>query len=67
MVKNNLKQLLREKGLKHNFIAEKIGLEASYFSNIIKGKNIPSVEIALKLEQILGVPVNEIFKLINDK
>lgn len=64
-VGNNLKQILNEKGLKSKFIADKLNISSSYFSAIIKGKHMPSVELVLKLEAILNIPISKIFYLKN--
>lgn len=63
MVKNNLKKIIMERGLKENYIATQMGIKPNYFSMIIKGKHVPSVEIALKLKEILNISIEEIFYL----
>lgn len=63
MVRNNLKKILEEKGLKNKFVAEKIGIEPSYFCLLVKGKHIPSIEIVLKLEKLLNVSIHKMFYL----
>lgn len=66
MVQNNIKSIMKEKGLKQKRIAEKIGIEPNYFSMIVNGKHVPSVEIALKLTKILDISIEEIFYLKDD-
>ncbi|WP_051931796.1 helix-turn-helix transcriptional regulator [Clostridium sp. KNHs214] len=67
MIKNNLKKIMKEKGIKQKYIANKIRVKDNYFSMIVNGKHIPSVEIALKLAKILNVSVEKIFYLDYDK
>lgn len=62
---NNLKKILDEKGLKSKYIAQKLNISSSYFSSIVKGKHMPSIELALRLENLLEVPTNKIFYLKN--
>lgn len=66
-LENNLKQILNEKGLKSKFVADKLNISPSYFSSIVKGKHMPSIELALKLEDILQIPINKMFYLITIK
>lgn len=61
---NNLKQILNERGLKSKFVADKLSISQSYFSSIIKGNHIPSIEVALKLERILQMSISKIFYII---
>jgi transcriptional regulator with XRE-family HTH domain len=58
---NNLKKILDERGLKSKFVAAKLNISPSYFSSIIKGDHIPSIELALRLEDILQIPINKMF------
>lgn len=44
-------------------LAEKIGVSRQTISSIEKGKYVPSTVLALKLSQLFGKPVNEIFEL----
>jgi transcriptional regulator with XRE-family HTH domain len=47
-----------EKKMKHGDItriAEKVGVTKTYISFILKGKKIPSAQIARKLEEVTGV------------
>ncbi|WP_291725835.1 helix-turn-helix transcriptional regulator [Bernardetia sp.] len=44
-------------------LAQKIGVSRQTISSIEKNKYVPSTVLALKLSQLFGKPVNEIFEL----
>lgn len=66
MVKNNLKKILENRGIKNKYIAEKVGISGSHFSNIVNGKTVPNLELALKIAKIMKVPVEKLFALDNE-
>ena len=47
-------------------LAEKVGVTRQTIFSIEKGKFKPSVELALKLAQVLGVSVEQLFELDNE-
>ena len=51
-----LKELIKSKGFKQKYIAEKIGVSEVTLSNWVKGKALPTEENIKKLSQILDVP-----------
>jgi transcriptional regulator with XRE-family HTH domain len=55
-----LKDLIRSKGVKQRFIAEKLGVSEVSVSNWVKGKTIPSDEHWSKLCQILDVQIDKL-------
>lgn len=61
MLYNNIKKVLDEQGRKNKYLAQKVKISESYLSNIVKGKNIPSVELALKIANAINVPVDQLF------
>lgn len=58
---NKLKEIIKEKGLKQKFIAEKANITEGTLSGIINNKNVPNVEMAIKLAKVLNMTVEEIF------
>ena len=44
-------------------IAKKIGMHNSYFTHIEKGRQVPSVCMALKMEEVMGIPAIKILGL----
>ena len=62
-MKINLSERLAQHTLPKNVIAETIGVSRQTLHSIETGKYCPSVLIALKLANLLGVRVEEIFIL----
>ncbi len=59
--KNKIKAFRREKRMKQNTLAQKVGVFQSEISAIETGKRKPSVYLALKIAGVLGKNINEIF------
>ncbi len=59
--KNKIKTFRREKRMKQNTLAQKVGVFQSEISEIENGKRKPSVYLALKIARVLGKNINEIF------
>ena len=64
---NKIRELRREKGLKQQDLASKIGIHQSEISNIEMGKRIPNVYLAIKIARFLGKSVEEIFPYHEEK
>jgi len=52
-----LKEIIKGKGFKQKFIAEKIGVTEVTLSNWVNGKAIPKDKHLIKLSQVLDVPI----------
>ena len=65
MVKNRLEQILAEKGIKQNWLAEKVGVTRQTMSNLVKNRYTTSTEIGLKIAYVLDMDFNDIFYLDN--
>ena len=59
-----LTKWFRENGKTRMEIAELIGMHNSYFTHIEKGRQIPSVCMALKMEEVMGISAVEILGLV---
>ena len=55
-----LKEIIKAKGLKNNFISQKLGVSEVSVSNWVKGKSTPSKKHLEKLSQLLEVPIRDI-------
>ncbi|MFA0964224.1 helix-turn-helix transcriptional regulator [Roseivirga sp. BDSF3-8] len=44
-------------------LAQRVGVSRQTINSIEKGRYVPSTLVALKLSEIFGKPVNEIFRL----
>ena len=65
MVKNRLEQILAEKGIKQNWLAERVGVTRQTMSNLVKNRYTTSTEIGLKIAYVLNMDFNDIFYLDN--
>ena len=63
MVKNKLKEILDEKGIKYIFVAEKSGVNKATLSNVISDRHSPSIEVALRIAKALDLKVEDIWIL----
>lgn len=55
-----LKELLKSKGVKQNWLAQRIGVSEVTMSNWVKGKSAPSLKNLEKLSEILNVHINDL-------
>jgi transcriptional regulator with XRE-family HTH domain len=55
-----LKELLKSKGLKQNWLASKIGVSEVTVSNWCAGKSVPKKAHLQKISELLGVPLKTI-------
>lgn len=62
-VKNRLKEIIDERGIKQVWLAEQVGISYKTLSNIIGGRYNTSLDVALKIADILNVKVDDIFYL----
>lgn len=61
-----LKEIIKERGLKQNFIAEKTGISVSALSALVTGKTLPTLEVAYRIAAELDLNVMEIWVLNNE-
>lgn len=50
----NLVRRMRKQGYNQALLAEKVGCSPSAISNYCRGKNVPTLEIAQKIDVVLG-------------
>ncbi|MBP7510233.1 MAG: helix-turn-helix transcriptional regulator [Prolixibacteraceae bacterium] len=58
-----LKELLKSKGLKQKWLANKIGVSEVTVSNWCSGKSVPQKAHLQKISEILEVPVKSIINI----
>lgn len=66
MVKNKLREILEEKGLKQTWLAQKIGIDRSTLSTVIANKKGTNLETAMRIAKTLNLKMEDIFELIDD-
>jgi len=59
-VRNNLKQLREDSGVKQKIVAEQLGISANYYSQIENGHRSLQVDHLLKLRDIFNVSLEVI-------
>ena len=62
-MKNNIKQLRKQAGLRQEDMAQKLGVTRQTIIAIENDKYNPTLELAMKIARLLGRPVEEIFFL----
>ncbi|MBB1100010.1 helix-turn-helix domain-containing protein [Limosilactobacillus reuteri] len=53
-----LKKEIDDRGIKNKFIANKIGVSPSYLSQVLNGSKKLSTDVAIKVIQVLDLPLN---------
>lgn len=62
-MKNNIKNLRKEKGLRQEDLAKILGVSRQTIIAIENDKYDPSLELALKISNYFAMTVNDIFKV----
>ena len=60
-VKNRLKEILMEKGIKQIWLAEKVGVSKGNMSNIISNRQQTTIDVAFKIAEVLNMKIEEVF------
>lgn len=60
-VKNKLKTILDDRGIKQTWLAEKVGVNKSTISNIINNRYATTIDLAFRIADILNLELTEIF------
>lgn len=61
VVNNVLKQARLAKNLTQAAVASRVGLSRPAYANVERGRKNPSLEVAIRLAELLGHPVEELF------
>jgi len=59
---NQITKLRKQKAITQEELAVKVGITRAYLSNLENGKHKPSLDVALKISEVLGSSVEKIFK-----
>ena len=62
-VKNKLKEILDERGIKNVWLAEKAKINNSTVGNIIKNRHNPNIEVAIRIATALNMKVEDIWEV----
>ena len=64
---NNIKEKIREKGLKNTWIAEQVGVKACGISNWASGEREPNQERLVHLAKLCSCKVSDLYPEIASK
>lgn len=56
-----LQMIIKDRGLKQSFIAEKAGISPGALSKIVRGESMPTLPVALRLARVLELTVEELW------
>ncbi|QOS99839.1 helix-turn-helix domain-containing protein [Brevibacterium sp. JNUCC-42] len=62
-MRNNLKGILEERGIKQKWLQERVGLSRTALNRVINGLSTPSLDAALRIAKVLEIPVEAIWQL----
>ena len=62
-MKNNIKELRKNRKLRQEDLAEKLGVTRQTIIAIENDKYDPTLELAMKISEFFGLSVNDIFHL----
>lgn len=60
-MENRLAEIRKQKKIGQGYLVEKLGVSRQTISSIENGRCTPSLELALDISYLLGIPVEEIF------
>lgn len=66
LLQTKLKNTRNKLKLSHKEVAERVGISRCFYTQIENGTRKPSLEIALKISDVLGIAVNDIFFIKDD-
>lgn len=61
IMENKLAQVRRERKIGQGYLVDKLGVSRQTISSIENGRCTPSLELALDLADLLGMPIDELF------
>lgn len=62
-----LKTIAKKRGIKLGWIAEQVGIEATKFSRIANGTQLPNIDEGLKIAELLKVDARDLWPIEDDE
>jgi len=62
-----LNEILEERGIKKKWLADRIGVTPTTITIICKGDSVPTLKVALKIADVLGLTVEDIWGYLRDE
>lgn len=66
LIAKNINRIIREKGLKQKYVAEKVGVTESTFSNYLAERSGIKADMVPDFCRALEVEPNELYKQLNE-
>ncbi|WP_337970035.1 helix-turn-helix transcriptional regulator [Virgibacillus salexigens] len=66
MLKSKIGEVIESKGLKHKWVAEKVGVYPTVLSRWINNRGKPSLERIFKLAHVLNCKVDDLYTYEDD-
>lgn len=60
-METKLQKIIKERGLKQNFIAEKAGIAPGTLSKIVRGESIPTLIVGIKIARVVNETVESLW------
>lgn len=61
MIRSKLGEVLKERGLRQDWLASRAGVHNATLSRIVTGKSVPTLEVAYRIANVLDLRVDEIW------
>lgn len=61
-MKSRIKEIRESKGMRQNFLADKVGVKQQTLSDWEYDRTLPKITDAYKLADVLGVDVRDLYK-----
>ena len=55
-----LKKILRDRGIKQQFVADKMGVNVRRINDYVNGRTLLKLDVAIKIANILNIDVKEL-------
>ena len=61
VIPRNIKRIISEKGLKHSYVANRIGVSPATFCSMLNGRRLILISDTINIASALGVPPADLF------
>lgn len=61
MLKSRLRVIFAEREIKQKAFAERVGISGATLSSLVNNKQLPTLEVAYRIAEELGIPIQEIW------
>ncbi|WAH38253.1 helix-turn-helix transcriptional regulator [Alicyclobacillus dauci] len=61
MIRTNLKDVLDSRGIKQKWLANEANIDQTTLSKLVRGKAIPTLEVAFRIAKVLDLRIDEVW------